>query len=97
LSAGKFGVTNVGTTRIKSFISNGWSLIEAFNVETGLDALDVESQVRKWIRQDLKIPAYLAKQEMKKLGGQTETYSVELLSPTSVASFARKLISKEHK
>jgi hypothetical protein len=67
----KIGVGREGGNRIDHHRRSGWQLIRKFPVRGDL-ALTVERAVLDWWRNDLNLPAHVAKTDMP-LGGWTET------------------------
>ncbi len=75
--ARKVGITNVGTTRLRDFKRQGWTALNTLEHPTGYILREVERNVLFWIRNDLGLPAYLNEKDMRRLGGWSETFSIE--------------------
>jgi Probable Zinc-ribbon domain len=75
LNARKIGITNMGTSRIDSFVKKGWAVLALHENIPGHVAQKVEASMFKWIRQDLGLPAFLGSQELPRIGGWTETFT----------------------
>jgi hypothetical protein len=70
----KIGITTKEsrTDRIRDHELKGWSLIQKWSTETGLEAEIIESAVLKWWRMTLGAPIALTSVQMPS-GGFTET------------------------
>ena len=70
----KIGITTKEsrTDRIRDHELKGWSLVQKWNTETGLEAEIIESAVLKWWRKTLGAPIALTSAQMPS-GGFTET------------------------
>jgi hypothetical protein len=70
----KIGITTKEsrTDRIRDHELRGWSLIQKWNTDTGLEAEIIESAVLKWWRTTLSAPIALTSAQMPS-GGYTET------------------------
>jgi hypothetical protein len=79
LGSGKFGITNVGTTRLDGFRRQGWEIEFALQDIDGRVAKFAEQYISGWFRGELGLPPYLQKGDILFfLGGQTETFELEL-------------------
>lgn len=92
LSAFKVGITNLGTQRLASWISSGWSLVESFEFEKGAEAKYVEQRFHFWRRNVLEMPDYLSKEDVGRMGGWTETFSSESVQGVLVQTKLREII-----
>lgn len=80
LGARKIGITNSNNSysRIGGFLYAGWSLLLSVSTEDGATARSLETAVLKdWIRVELQMPQFLTAEDMGRLGGETETFSIE--------------------
>ena len=78
LFAGKFGITNHGTSRIENFQKAGWTIYYTLSSSDGRVAQLAEKSVAHWFRHELKMPPYLDKREMPPhLSGHTETFGLQ--------------------
>lgn len=76
LFAHKIGITHVGSTRINQFVRSGWELLCIWDFELGSDAVEVEQETLRWIREDLGLPEALDASLLK--SGFSETFSTEI-------------------
>ncbi len=96
LRARKIGITNLGSAqeRIQSFAKNGWEPFQRWEMVGDL-ARRVEAEILNWIRKDLGLPQFLTREEMGRLAGETETFSIDGPSNedivTKVESVLRRL------
>jgi hypothetical protein len=94
----KIGIGNVASNpkndRIKKLKRDGWNLIQKFDCETGQIALNVETKVLQLLREDMKIPQYLSKEQLKQRG-ETETMCSDLISVRQLQSLVRKTLNTE--
>ena len=93
LEAGKLGITNAGTTRLASFKSKGWLVFKTFEFTLGSEALALEVVLKKWLREEMGIPAFLSKGDMDRLGGHTETFSKSAIELEKVAAQIEELLA----
>lgn len=77
LRARKVGITNVNakTDRVGAFVVNGWQVVFSIKDDNGQKIADAELALFRWLRHELKIPAYLGKSEMVNMAGNTETFA----------------------
>lgn len=77
LKAMKFGITNTTskTDRVKKFLSHGWKVERLVDHPDGLLIKKLETQMLYIVRSSWKLPSYLDRDEMLKMGGFTETFS----------------------
>jgi hypothetical protein len=78
-SARKIGITNVAGSkvRINLWRRQDFVLLKTINHDNGQLIYELEQQVLRWLRFELKLPQYLDKEEMP-LGGATETFDPEV-------------------
>jgi DNA-directed RNA polymerase subunit RPC12/RpoP len=86
LRALKVGVTNLSDRRLNSFKGQGWRLLAIETFPTGAEALAVERVIHNWWRDDLALPIWLGVDDMRGLGGHTETICADELSEFEVIS-----------
>jgi hypothetical protein len=83
LNATKIGIANVSKTKLADRFyhhqKQGWELIARWNFDLGKNAQTVEKEILRILRKDMKIPPYLAKEDMP-FGGWTETVSSDSIS-----------------
>ena len=87
LGARKIGITNVGTSRLESFAKDGWNQVFLLQGEVGSVIRLVETQLFRWLRIEHALPAFLGREEMRRIGGWTETFSSE--GPTDLEIIER--------
>jgi hypothetical protein len=76
-NARKIGITNLGSTRLRDFKRQGWLVLNTLDHPTGYLMREVERHVLSWIRNDLGLPAYLSESDMRRLGGWSETFTID--------------------
>jgi hypothetical protein len=76
-NARKIGITNASTTRLRDFKRQGWVVLKTLEYPTGYLMREIERQTLSWIRVDLGLSAYLTEQDMRRLGGWSETFTME--------------------
>lgn len=93
LGSYKVGIGNyrIVNDRIKSHIKAGWKLLKKYPFEQGKTAMRVEKKFLKWIRDDLKLPVYLAKKDFKH-GGHSETFADDSITLLEMDEKVREII-----
>lgn len=78
----KVGITNVEskTNRVEKFVTQGWSLEQQIENQSGLIIRNLEKRILYIIRQEWGLPAFLTKDEMRNQGGETETFSADFIA-----------------
>ena len=94
LMAFKVGITNTGTQRLKTWLGRGWELIEAFDFEIGAEAKYVEKRFHFWRRRILEAEDYLTSKDVGRLGGWTETFSIQSVASEVVRLKLREVIEQ---
>ena len=84
LQAFKVGITNLGTSRIFNFKGKGWKLIHKVSFQYGVDARKCERAMQRWLKDDLGLESVAKRSDMGRLGGQTETFSSEVVTKDAV-------------
>lgn len=76
LRAMKIGITNIDakTDRVRRFESKGWQVIHTVEHENGAVARSIEKRMFRHVRENLGLPQFLEKGELRPLGGETETF-----------------------
>lgn len=82
----KVGITASRSNRISNFVSAGWVVIKTWDFPLGSVALEVETLFFRWLRKDIGLPVYLGELEMGALGGFSETFESQAVSPKTVIS-----------
>lgn len=99
LNAHKVGIGNVKKhmDRLGRFNARGWETHKVWQFETGREALDLEKQIFKVIRKDLKIPIYLTYEQMKSTGGHIETMGADSITLLELEKIIKKAIKGHRK
>jgi hypothetical protein len=94
--ARKIGITNLRSRfdRLKGFSALGWSTIVTFQENDGAIILAAETQLFRWIRAELSLPAFLGKSEMGRMGGNTETFSGEGVSDREIIERIERTLAR---
>jgi hypothetical protein len=94
LNAHKVGMGNHKKTndRLGKFIKTGWETYRVWQTATGAEAIDIETQVLKILRKDLKLPIYLSKSDMPKTEGHTETVGADSITLLKLEKIINKVI-----
>ncbi len=91
----KIGITNKDKSRIDAWAGRGWVVHRRWLFETGVEARLVENEVLNlWIRDKLHLPEFLGKEEVGKLGGNTETFSNEAVTVHEVIGQVEESIAR---
>lgn len=96
LAAKKVGITNGNRehSRLKLFQQAGWDIVFIQQSTDGRQILELETRMLRWIRKDLKLPAYLTIAEMRRTGGFSETFEGDAISNLELVNRAKELISE---
>jgi hypothetical protein len=78
--------------RLGRFNSKGWETHKVWNFKTGREAIDIESLIFKFIRNELKLPIYLSYDQMKSTGGHAETVGADSISLIELEKIIKKVI-----
>lgn len=84
--AKKLGITNTNKrrSRLDAFQRAGWHVIHTVGPLEGHVILELETRLLRWIRNDLGLPPFLAKDLMKQTAGWSETFSSEAIPDKQV-------------
>jgi len=95
-SAGKIGITNVDArqSRLEALKTVGFEVVEIWQREDGQIIRDLETKALRWVRRDLGLPPYFGKEEMGRVGGWSETFSLAELSTEDVCSKISELLAQ---
>ena len=98
LNAHKVGMGNhkKRNDRLGKFLKEGWETFKVWEAPTGGDAIDIEKEVFRILRQDMKIPVFLSKDDMPKTEGHTETVGADRISLLELEKIVNKVF-KSHK
>ncbi len=93
----KVGIGNIPKNpkndRIKKLLRDGWIVLKKYDCATGQIALDAEISILEILRNELKIPQYLAKEQLKNRG-ETETLNCELISKRRLVKLVETELKK---
>jgi hypothetical protein len=78
--------------RLASFLKNGWKTHKVWQTNTGAEAIDIEAEVFRIIRNDLKLPIHLSKEQMPKTEGQTETMNADSITLLDLEKIIKRVI-----
>lgn len=86
LKARKIGKTNTFTAhnRIGRFQTRGWKVVARWDLDTGHSIDFTEKAALGWLREELGLPQYLSREDMRGMAGQTETFSIDGPSDSQV-------------
>lgn len=89
LGALKVGITSTNTTHQRLVVhhANGWTVVREWLTETGQQAVFVEGEVLRWLRDDLNTLPCVSYEDMPQ-GGWTETVSADQVT---VGALSRKI------
>lgn len=95
LNAHKIGVANQAklkkSDRVHRHQKDGWEVHRIWQFEDGASVLQIEGEVIKMLRKELKLPQYLYKGQMK-YQGETETVDSDLISLLELEIIINKVI-----
>jgi hypothetical protein len=99
LNSHKVGMGNYKKTndRLQRFVKDGWSTHKVWNTETGADAIDIETEVLKILRKELKLPIHLTKSHMPKTEGHTETVNADSISLIKMEKIINQVVKNYNK
>ena len=94
LNAHKIGFGNhkKREDRLERFNKKGWKTYKVWQTDTGGKAIDIEKEIFKIIRKELKIPSYLTKADMPHTGGHAETMDADLITLLELEKIIKKVI-----
>lgn len=92
----KVGIANKKSARLDGWKKNGWRVIFTYESNNGLEILNLETQVLRWLRKDLEIPQHLGPKEMGHFGGGSETFSMEAVTINQVTSKIEQIVAKKN-
>ena len=78
--------------RLKKFVKYGWKVHKVWETNTGAIAIDIETEVLRILRKDLKLPIYLSKSDMPKTEGHTETVDADEITLLQLEKIINKVI-----
>jgi hypothetical protein len=91
----KIGIANVAkykyNDRLEKHKKDGWKVAKVWNFQDGLVVMSIEAKIFKIIREDLALPPFLSKGQMK-FGGETETMSADSITLLELEKIIKKVI-----
>ncbi|MCX6430169.1 MAG: hypothetical protein NTX12_04235 [Actinobacteria bacterium] len=100
LNATKIGIANISKTKLADRFyhhqKQGWELVARWDFDLGKSAQEVEKAMLRILRKEMKIPPYLAKEDMP-FGGWTETSSSDSISVVKLKKLIEVEIAKIRK
>lgn len=93
LGARKIGIGNTSSRRLQVWNRLGWQTHYSFE-GYGEDVLECERALLRWVRDELGLPPYLGKEDMRGRGGQTETFGSGGPSNAEIIQHARDTASR---
>jgi hypothetical protein len=98
-SAGKIGITNVDArqSRLEALRTVGFEVVEVWQREDGQVIRDLETKALRWVRKDLGLGPYFGSEEMGRIGGWTETFSLADLTTEEVCAKITDLLAQIEK
>jgi len=90
----KVGIANVTSSRLEDWRKHGWKVLFTHESDEGLSILNLETEALRWLRNDLNLPQHLGQEEMGRLGGGTETFSLDGVPAEEVISKVKEIIAR---
>jgi len=87
-----FGNHKKREDRLQRFNKKGWDTYKVWQMDSGGQAVDIEKEIFRIIRKELKIPSYLTKADMPQTGGQAETMDADLITLLQLEKIIKKVI-----
>lgn len=84
LKARKMGIANLTSKRLDNFQERGWRTLHKVESSSGLAILELETRMFRWLRKEVGLTVYLEKQDMQRMAGFTETFSLEAVTNTEI-------------
>ena len=95
LNAHKVGIANVAkrtkSDRLRRMQNDGWVIFKVWHFDEGKKVLNIEKKIFKILRDDMQIPQYLSKGEMKH-EGETETVDADEITLLQLEKIIKKVI-----
>jgi hypothetical protein len=92
--ARKVGIANANSSRLEDFASEDWQVVKTYEIQKGELVQELETEILRWIRKELRLPPFLGPEEMGKYGGWSETFSSEGPSNSEIVSKIDKELQK---
>lgn len=80
LKARKVGISNSHTSRLSNWLKQGWVLHHSVEAPTGVEIHALEAAIKRWIKQEHNLQPVLTSKQIRKAGGWTETFTVDVLN-----------------
>jgi len=93
----KVGISNAKSRRLENWQKNGWRIIHTYESDDGLQIMNLETRILRWLRKELRLPQHLGSEEMGRYGGETETFSMEAVSTSDVIGKINELINDQNR
>ncbi len=93
LGAVKVGITNTGSTRLRSLAGVGFVPGKLYEFDEGSEPLRIETLLLRHIKKDLRLKQALKQSQMRGVGGATETFWSDQLATKTIYARIRKLMS----
>jgi ribosomal protein S25 len=87
-----FGNHKKREDRLQRFNKKGWKTYKVWQMDSGGQAVDIEKEIFRIIRKELKIPSYLTKADMPQTGGQAETMGADAITLLELEKIIKKVI-----
>ena len=78
--------------RLGKFNKQGWQTYRVWQTKTGAEAIDIEGKIFTIIRQELRLPIHLNKEQMPKTRGESETISADSITLLELEKIIKKVI-----
>jgi hypothetical protein len=84
LQARKMGIANQTSKRLNEFAKRGWVVNFTVESSNGNAILDLETAMFRWLRKEIELPVHLAKRDMQRMAGFTETFGMDKVTNDEV-------------
>jgi len=84
LKAMKIGITGSQTSRLDKFVSRGWKILHLVRDDSGEKIHAIENELLRWLKVDNQLTNFLGRQELRGMGGWTETFADDAISASVV-------------
>ena len=88
----KVGITNTGSTRLRTLSSVGFKPGKLYEFKEGSEPLEIETLLLRYLRKTLGFSQAMTRQQMKSAGGATETFWVDQARPHLIHARIRALL-----
>lgn len=94
LGAVKVGITNTGSTRLRTLASVKFKPGKLYEFDEGSEPLEIETLLLRYLKKTLRLKQALTRQQMRGAGGATETFWVDQATPSMIHGRIRMLRQK---